>query len=286
MNVKQIDEQITDLKNIKILVQTYEEIAASRMQRIKASVLLNREFLSSLYKIYQHVKFSYDKRITKMKEKKGVLAKRGGDKSVAVLLTANTGLYGGIIQEVYDLFSDSVAVNTSSDVAVVGDIGRKLVERDKNKLGIKDYQYFEISDGTSDPSDFSNLVSYIVHYDNVDVYHGKFESLLNQIPIKENVTGELPESERRVVEEAEYIFEPSLESIVGFFESEIMASIFEQSIFESSLSKYASRMVNLDKAVVNITNRLERTSFKKQRIKHRDANKSQLDLLSSISLWS
>lgn len=282
MNIKKIDEEIQDLNGMKTLVQTYEEIAATRMQKIKTSVLTTRNFLESLYKIYTHVKFSHNKLIKKLEKKE---KKNTKERAVAVLLTANTGLYGGIIQGTYKLFAENIGTETT-DIAVVGEVGKKLIERDKDKLGITDYKYFEISDGTSDPSDFTNLISFIIQYDSVDVYHGKFGSLLNQIPVKENVTGEMPESERKIVEEAQYIFEPSVESIVKYFESEIMASVFEQSIHESNLSKYASRMINLDRAVVNIKERISKTESRRQKIKHRNMNKRQLDLLSSMALWN
>lgn len=282
MNIKKIDEEIQDLNGMKTLVQTYEEIAATRMQKIKTSVLTTRNFLESLYKIYTHVKFSHNKLIKKLEKKE---KKNTKERAVAVLLTANTGLYGGIIKGTYKLFAENIGTETT-DIAVVGEVGKKLIERDKDKLGITDYKYFEISDGTSDPSDFTNLISFIIQYDSVDVYHGKFGSLLNQIPVKENVTGEMPESERKIVEEAQYIFEPSVESIVKYFESEIMASVFEQSIHESNLSKYASRMINLDRAVVNIKERISKTESRRQKIKHRNMNKRQLDLLSSMALWN
>lgn len=285
MDIRQIDDEIEDLNGIKTLVQTYEEIAATRMQKIKSSVLNTRNFLESLFEIYQHVKFSHDKMIQKLEKKKQEKKEAGEEKAVAVLLTANTGLYGDIIQETYNLFKGNFD-GEKTDLAVIGDVGRKLVERDKETLDLNDYKFFDIPDGTSDPSDFSSLISFIVQYDSVDVYHGKFESLLNQVPIKQNVTGDLPESEKKAIEEAQYIFEPSIESIVGYFESEIMASVFEQSILESSLSKYASRMINLDRAVVNIRERINKTEFKRQRVRHRNMNKRQLDLLSSMSLWN
>ena len=153
-------------------------------------------------------------------------------------------------------------------------------------LGLTGYKYFQISDNASGPDDFVEVVKYVVGYQKVVVYHGQFESLLAQIPTEQIVTGELPESEAKLVEQASYLFEPSLEVIIGYFESEIMASIFEQTIHESSLSKYASRMINLDRAVVNVQENIKKANYDKQKLRHSMMNKKQLGMLASMSLWT
>ena len=83
-----------------------------------------------------------------------------------------------------------------------------------------------------------------------------------------------------------YFFEPSLEKIMAFFEAEIFSSIFEQTIFESQLAKFASRMTSLEIRVEKIKELLKQIDIEKQKVKHRIMNKKQLDVLSSISLWS
>ncbi len=286
---KKIAAEISSLENLKILVQTYEEIAASRMQKVKASVLNNRDFLSSLFVIYQQVKVSYKKELEKIqkarKKAKSKSTGLGAGKTVSVLLSANTGLYGDIIRRTFHTFAKGIQ-GKDTDIVVVGKIGKTLLDIAKDSLGITSYKYFELSDSTSNPEDFSEVISYIVEYETVIVYHGQFESILSQVPIKDTLTGELPEEESKKAEEAAYIFEPSLDKVVEFFESEILASVFEQSLHESSLSKFAARMINLDRAVVNISDSLKLAQFNSKRAHHRTINKKQIGLLSSMSLWN
>lgn len=287
---KKIVAEIESLENLQVLVQTYEEIAASRMQKVKASVLNNRDFLSSLFVIYQQVRVSYKKelaRIEKQRKKKG----KGGEvqsrngKTVSVLLSANTGLYGDIIRTTFETFAKGIE-GKDTDIVVVGKIGKTMLDAAKDRLGITSYKYFDLSDSTSNPEDFTEIISYIVEYETVIAYHGQFESILSQVPVADTLSGELPEDETKLAEEAAYIFEPSLDKVVEFFESEILASIFEQSMHESSLSKFAARMINLDRAVVNISDNLKDARFRQKRAHHRTINKKQIGLLSSMSLWS
>ena len=67
-------------------------------------------------------------------------------------------------------------------------------------------------------------------------------------------------------EGAKYIFEPSLETIVIFFETEIFSSLLEQVFHESRLAKLASRMVLLDRASVAVAHALARTVSKRSRL--------------------
>lgn len=283
--LKQIDSEITSLENIHNLVQTYEEIAAGRMQKVKTSVLVSRDFLSGLDEIFQQVKFSYRKELESMKEGKGGTPNRRNGKTVSVLLSANTGLYGDIVQKTFDKFLAEVQEN-DSEIVVVGKIGKSMYEATQERLGLRDFTYFDLSDNASRPEDFEEIISHIVKYEKVIVFHGKFQSILSQVAIAESLTGDMPETKKKAAEQNMYIFEPNLQDIITFFESEILASIFEQAMHESNLSKYASRMVNLDNAVVNISESLEAAKFNKKRIKHRLLNKKQLSMISSMSLWN
>ncbi len=82
-----------------------------------------------------------------------------------------------------------------------------------------------------------------------------------------------------------YLFEPSLEKILQFFEAEIFASIFEQTIHESQLAKNGSRMLLLDNASQNIKDSLKKTELHLRILKHRQTNTKQLNALTGMSMW-
>ncbi len=70
-----------------------------------------------------------------------------------------------------------------------------------------------------------------------------------------------------------------------FFEKEIFASMLDQTVRESQLAKFASRMVALNRAGENIKSSLDISVIQKRVIDHALANKKQLNAISSISLW-
>ena len=149
------------------------------------------------------------------------------------------------------------------------------------------YKYLNISDAGFDEVYAREAFNYLVNYETVIVYHGMFKDMLNQVPTRSYIARDILETEKIEGEQPiECIFEPSLENIVSFFERQILSSIFNQTLFESDLSKYSSRMINLDVATVNITSTIKSTKLKNRKQIHRTMNSKQQSSLGGISLWN
>lgn len=285
-NKKSITADMYVFNGMKTIVESYEEIAAMRMRKVKKSVLQNREFLTGLSDIYQRVIITYKIYASKKHSrstKKDWMPLETNGKTVTILLASNTGLYGDIIKRTFQLFVDNV-VNSSSDVVIVGRIGRQLFEALHSK---KEFKYFDMLDNGVDRKNLTEILSYILQYSNVIVYHGFYISVLSQQVTSTFVTGKILDSQKDTdVEELKCLIEPSVEEVTEFFEKQILSAIFEQSVYEASLSKFASRMVNLDVANGNISALIKKSKFIKLKIKHMDDNLSQLERLSGISMWA
>lgn len=108
-NKKQLNGDFHTLKDLKTIVESYEEIAAMRMRKVKKSVLLSREFLSGLDDIYQRVMFTYrlyaEKKMFRKKKDASTSLLATNGKTVSILISTNTGLYGDIIKKTYELFA-------------------------------------------------------------------------------------------------------------------------------------------------------------------------------------
>jgi len=128
------------------------------------------------------------------------------------------------------------------------------------------------------------IVEHIIQYEKVLVFYEQFNNVVSQSPIVTNISGD-PLPWEKGGPSVRYFFEPSLEKIMEFFEKEIFASIFQQTIFESELAKFAARMVSLDFASENTKNRLKQVILAKNRIKHQEDNKKQLGKFASMRLW-
>ena len=283
---KELTREAEFLTTLRTILETYEEIAATRMARIRSSVLASRDFLLEINAIFQQVKTSYKTQTELLMQTRKIkdsskltFIKRNG-KTLYVFISANTGLYGEIIRRTYDVFVENLR-KEPGDVAILGKLGMEIFNEEKIKAPLT---YFEFPDNKMDNEAVQKIVEHIIKYEKVLVFYEQFNNVISQSPIVTNISGD-PLPWEKGGPQARYFFEPSLEKIMEFFEKEIFASIFQQTIFESELAKFAARMVSLDFASENTKIRLKQVIMTRQRIKHQEDNKRQLEKFASMRLW-
>ena len=283
---KELTREAEFLTTLRTILETYEEIAATRMARIRSSVLNSRDFLLEINAIFQQVKTSYKTQTELLMQTRKIkdsskltFIKRNG-KTLYVFISANTGLYGEIIRRTYDVFVENLR-KEPGDVAILGKLGMEIFNEEKIKAPLT---YFEFPDNKMDNEAVQKIVEHIIKYEKVLVFYEQFNNVISQSPIVTNISGD-PLPWEKGGPQAKYFFEPSLEKIMEFFEKEIFASIFQQTIFESELAKFAARMVSLDFASENTKIRLKQVIMTRQRIKHQEDNKRQLEKFASMRLW-
>ena len=286
-------EELEALNSLQELAESYEEIAAVRMQKIKTSVLRTRDYLSDLSGIFVDLKSSYNREVDNLlsHRKKGdqtlSLGLRKKGKKLMVYLSSNGKLYGAVTQNTFNLFMHDLRKvgDLSIDILVIGQAGRELLQNSGTQAK---FDYYEIPDTNVDVSHIRELTSRFLDYEQVQVYYGKFENVLHQNPISTSITGEgIFESEvtAPVSREDRFIFEPTLEKIFHFFETQITANLFSQSLLENQLARHASRVNAMEKALIHIEEEGKRLGKENNRIKHQIQNMKQLETISGIVLW-
>jgi F-type H+-transporting ATPase subunit gamma len=284
-NLIEANERITQIDTLNKLVNAYEEIASIRMKNTRNSVLSNRSYQDEINEVFDQVRFSYAHEVSLLAKKKGLSSKNitflpHNGKVVAVLLSANTGLYGDIVGRTFQLFMNEARMG-QSEITIVGKHGLSLYLSEGLN---KPYTYFDLADYGQDKTRLAEIVKHIVQYEAIHVYYGKFKNVIIQDPTELAVTAEILLSEKPTKKVISYIFEPSLEKILMFFETEIFASLFEQSVKESQLAKFASRFLAMDRATGNIKEELKKMEFEKTRMVHLNINRKQINTFNSLYL--
>lgn len=292
INQKEVLAEIDRLNQVKTLIETYEEIAANRMRKNRSVVLAARLFNEGLVNMYQEIKASYRKQLLALMHKRHVKTDKGfslmrrNGKTIALLLSSNAGLYGNIVQRISDDFIRYVKEN-QCDILVIGRQGKKVIE---DSLPGRKFIYFELPDTNIESNDVEKLAGILISYEKIYIFYGRFESVGVQRPTVLDVVGQNIEEENQSQTAnqpaTKYLFEPSLEQIMIFFEEQIFASIIEQTLKESELAKFASRMITLDSASENVKSALKKVDLKKRLLHHREQNKRQQELLLGMSLWN
>lgn len=285
-----IEDTVEQLAYIQTIVETYESVAASYMRRTKQSIVDSRAFYDGIHTIYDEVLETHQKDIADALYKRP-LHKRvwqkltsgvQKQKEASILLSANTGLYGDIVQKTFFAFMKHVS-STKSDIIIAGKRGKLLFDEHMPRTR---YTYFDMPDTTIDTEHIFAITNKLSSYQRVHVFYGKFVSFVTQTPT-DTLLGGSPQvpattkSSLREVPAVLYLFEPSLKEVVQFFETEIFASLFQQLAQESRLAKLAARMYQLDAASEGIQNTLTTATLERQKLVHQLENKKQLETVHS-----
>lgn len=285
-----LTEDFEAANSLRFLAQAYEQISVVKMQQIRRSVLKTRDFLDRLADVFVDVKGSYKDKILELIKKKknttgvtsfSTLAKN--DKSAAVLISANTRLYGSIVYQIFDAFSKFIKEQKGTDIVIVGKIGKELFEA----VDKRSYDYFELPDNDVSFAQLESLIGKILNYQKVTVFYGQFINVLNQSPKALEITGEQSLDDRITEQERKlhFLFEPSLENILNFFETQFFTSSFKQTVNETQLARYASRIDAMEQAMVSIDKRIKNIKYLKLRAIKDAQNKKQQQTIAGISLW-
>lgn len=289
--IKNILTQIEDLTGIKDIVGASEEIASMKMRSIRGQVLESRELNDELTEIYREVTMSYRNQIMTVMEQKNHprhdkditgSMKKGNGKSAVVFLSANSGFFSKILEKTYREFVTYLQAHENVTPIIIGAFGKKLFTEE---FPNREFIFYIFSEKDNNTESLDQVTKELVDYDNVIIYYPRFESLASQTVAALDVSGKKDSKNNEQFTDVHYLFEPSLEKILAFFEGEIFAGIIHQTVTESELARYASRITTLDIARENIDLKLKTINLQKRFATHRLMNKKQTEAMMGVSLW-
>lgn len=284
---KELREDQEAISSIKIITSVYQETASFRMNQLRDRVGKTREFLDGVSAVYNHAKTAYIAYILSQPFKRGrkkpldlSVIRRNG-KKINVLLSANEHLYGTLILDVGGYYVNDLK-QEKSEAAVIGSFGKYLMSNERLDTKIT---YFDLDDDKPEGLEIKKIIDYLSKYEQVVVYHGQMISVLNQISAKTDVTGGIKMGQEAQKSAKRYLFEPSPEKVLEFFEFEIIGALFNQTILEHQLARFAARMVAMDQATENANEELKKIARNLRQLQRRILNRKQQEIFAGYSLW-
>jgi F0F1-type ATP synthase gamma subunit len=285
--ITNINNELSFFDTVKTVLCAYQEVALMKMQESRDSVVVSRQYLEELGYVYFEVKFSYKKELQKMRSKDKNSSRVM--KKAVVLLTPNEKLSGTVTYDVFRAFLDYVRNNGDAEVIIVGNIGQALISRIENAPS---YQFFELLYGETFEEDVVNLAYLLKEYDDVVVFHGRFESLVSQRAATMPLSGDAPPEVLRLdaarlhgMRKTNFLFEPRINDIVAFFDSQVKAALLRQSVHESRLAQFASRARAMDEALGHVQTQEKILGAKYRHLIRQKKDKSRLGQLSTV-IWA
>lgn len=273
--VKSIGKEIKDTREMKGLLEVYEEMAATKMQVIRKGVVLSKEYFEGLARISEDVALDFSQN------------SNSKQKEAALFLSADAGLFGDIVDKILITFVNYAKEN-KVDAFVLGKLGKSLLQTYEPNLN---FEFIDLPMDREENGEESirRVMETLSSYQKVSIFHGQFQTIATQTVSSSNITGSVMSdlgysfdkdeiAKRRI----KNIYEPSIGVVGEKFAKEISASIFSQSMKENQLAKYASRLIHLDTALENIDQKLNLFSQERLRMRKKAEQKKQTERVSRM----
>lgn len=278
MTIRQIEENLEEGYSLKGIAQAYSEIANLKIKRIRAEVERNRIFFAEISKIYDNLKV--------LAFKKNLLPKKSKLR-LAILITSNYRFYGSINSSLIKYFVGSTAELREVDKLIIGKAGIDYFKANRILLN---YQPVMLKTDMPDQVELHNLAQFASNYNQVQVFHSQFKSLLRQDATFTDVSAVSKYMEEHVKELKEkkedvlkFIFEPDLPKIIRFFDTQILTLLLEETFLESELSRTASRFISMDSAETEANKFIKEMLGLKAYAKRSIINNAILETFATIS---
>ncbi|KKR87118.1 hypothetical protein A2617_00785 [Candidatus Daviesbacteria bacterium RIFOXYD1_FULL_41_10] len=237
--IKQINTILEEIFSLKLVAHAYTEISTIKLQKIRAGIERNRTFFQEITQVYRMVKVAAGmQNLTSGNPKKG---------AVSILLTSNQRFYGGLEHQLTKFFAEQTS-NLPTDRIVVGTTAKRQLSQVAS-LPVKPYIF---SADIPPLEELRELVSEIISYEQIFVYYPRMQSVLVQSPAVVDLLQKPPEHYlESETHSFNSIFEPELNEMVKFFDTQITALMLEQIFLEAELARTASRLTSMNQAESN-----------------------------------
>lgn len=273
VNLKPIKEQIDTTLSIELITEALSDIATSKLKSTRGSIEHTVSYfhqISDLYKVVKSV-------AVRSKTIKHLPKRKNNGKTVCVLLTSNSRLYGSLDTELTKFYFDQT-IKLNCDRMVIGHFGAEILRSLSYR---KPYEAIIFKKDAPEISELSPIALKLFNYARILVFYSKFKTLLNQEPFISDIsTSYLEETDPKTP--YHYITEPEIDKILAFFDAQISFLMFQSIFLEVDLSRLAYQMISMNQAQENAKKILK--GQKKELLKFRKAliNEQILENFSSM----
>lgn len=272
-SIKEIKEAIEEEKTLQLVTQAYGELAGSKLKKIRADIERGRIFFVEVSQVFQYIKTIAAKKKVFLPSKK--------DQVASVLLTSNSRFYGSIENEVMRTFMQNTKAYETDRFFV----GKTAHDNFHKRPEFAQDQYFMFKHDLPSPEELKTFVDKIRPFKKVLVYYPKFQSVVTQKPDIVNISLDQDMSDKVDPKQPDlqFIFEPEIDKILLFFDTQIVAVLLEQVFLESELARTAARLIAMEGAQGSADEMIKGEKIKLGMAKRAKDNTQLLETISGIT---
>lgn len=227
-----VQENIETGETIRVMAESYCELAVSRLNRIRVKIERNRLFAVELAAAFHEVRaaaslFDFKKKPVRKPK-------------LNVMLFSNRGYFLHLETQMVNFFRGQ---GDEGDLLLIGRSGAEILVSQNYH---KPYEIIILPGDLPRSAELSRAAEKLKGYDNVRVYYPQFKTVATQTPVAFDITGDLTAIKKANKPVSAAILEPEAPKMLDFFESQIMRLLLEQAFLEAELARTASRLLMMD----------------------------------------
>ncbi|MBW2519921.1 MAG: ATP synthase F1 subunit gamma [Deltaproteobacteria bacterium] len=282
-SLKDIKKRIGSVKNTQQITKAMKMVSAAKLRRAQDAVTAARPYADKMMDVLSSLALREDA------ESHPLLAKRGNEKALVVLITGDRGLCGGFNTNISKAAERFIRANQgayeSYDLLIIGRKGNDYLKRRSGMQILKVHEHLVGTNQVSYPIG-ALLGQEIIDlyqaddYDAVFLIYNAFQSAMTQ---NQTVTQLLPIKPKDIPEGAyvtEYIYEPTAGEVL----KEILPKHIEVQMFrallESVASEHGARMTAMDSASKNASEMIGKLTLQYNRARQAAITKELMEIIS------
>ncbi|MBI4036683.1 F0F1 ATP synthase subunit gamma [Candidatus Daviesbacteria bacterium] len=266
MTIKQINELIDTGEALKDIAGSFSEIASVRLKRLRKQVEGTRTFFNEVAKLYGLVKLVAIRKQTIQQPKIN---------TVSLLLTSNLRFYGHINSQIIHFFINQTNL-IKTDRIIIGKLAKQTLQAVRYPNPYKQVIFKKDLPSTHE---LKKLVETVKNYTQILVFYSQFKNVLEQTAVAEDITQAQTTAlnKQPEIKELAFIFEPEVNRMMQFFDTQIKTALLQQTFLEAELARVASRLIAMDEAESRAGDYLEKQQFLLSQAKRALENKRFLE---------
>ena len=255
-NLKEIRTRITSVKTTRQVTSAMKMVSAAKLKKAQDAILQIRPYAEKLSQLLSFLSSALENNSDSV-----YTVQRNPERVLIVLVSSNRGLCGG-----FNSYISKTAISLAKtkygkqlkagrvDFLVIGKQGGKILKSyEIHSVGDKNFLFDDLNfDHVSVV--VQSVMDYFVggKYDRVDLVYNKFINAAVQEQVSEQFLPVLPAVvDLKKQTNVDYIYEPSLEKIVGELIPRSLKIQFYKALLDSHAAEHGARMTAMHKATDN-----------------------------------
>ena len=249
-NLKELRNRITSIGSTMKITSAMKMVSAAKLKKAQDAIVQMRPYASKLTEILQKASSTLDSSENAYGEV------RDGNRVRLVVISSNRGLCGGFNSSVVKKATSYMVANPGEyTIATVGKKAHDAFKNDSRKVSSNTALWDDISFEGAKQEAQSLMDCFVAgEFDKVVIVYNSFKNAAVQEPQAEQFLPIAMEEQlgtEEVVDNTEYIYEPSMQEILADLIPTSLKTQFFAALLDANASEHGARMTAMHKATDN-----------------------------------